>query len=85
MLIKPIIGITLDWDGGIYRLNEAYVKAVIDAGGIPVCLPYVEAEDGERIIQAIDGLLLTGGGGCQSHFIWRRTSAAFGEGVDKAG
>lgn len=62
MLIKPIIGITLDWDGGIYRLNEAYVKAVIDAGGIPVCLPYVEAEDGERIIQAIDGLLLTGGG-----------------------
>lgn len=60
--IKPIIGITLDWDDGIYKVNEAYVKAVVDAGGVPVCLPYAEESAGDRMICTIDGLLLTGGG-----------------------
>ncbi|MED3660519.1 gamma-glutamyl-gamma-aminobutyrate hydrolase family protein [Ureibacillus sp. FSL K6-8385] len=53
---------TMDWDEGFYRLNEAYVKAVMEAGGIPVGLPYAGEDDGERIINTINGLLLSGGG-----------------------
>jgi putative glutamine amidotransferase len=60
--MKPIIGITMDWEGGTYRVNDSYVQAVLNAGGIPICLPYIAEEDGEQLINKIDGLLLTGGG-----------------------
>jgi putative glutamine amidotransferase len=64
---KPLIGITAsmlrelpsrDW---IFNTND-YFRAVQDAGGIPVLLPFVtnDAEAAE-VVDRLDGLLLSGG------------------------
>jgi len=65
--MKPIIGITPsaqtdDLAHGTFRrycLNEAYVRAVEAAGGVPIILP--PHADPARIIEMLDGLLLSGG------------------------
>lgn len=65
--MKPIIGITPsaqtdDLAHGTFRrycLNEAYVRAVEAAGGAPIILP--PHSDPDRIVEIIDGLLLSGG------------------------
>jgi putative glutamine amidotransferase len=65
--MKPIIGITPsaqtdDLAHGTFRrycLNEAYVRAVEAAGGVPIILP--PHADPARIVGVIDGLLLSGG------------------------
>jgi len=65
--MKPIIGITPsaqtdDLAHGTFRrycLNEAYVRAVEAAGGVPIILP--PNSDPPRIVELIDGLLLSGG------------------------
>lgn len=41
--------------------NSAYVKAVRKAGGMPVLLPMIDAADAETFLDAVDGVLLTGG------------------------
>lgn len=41
--------------------NSAYVKAVRKAGGTPVLLPLIGAHDVEAFLDAVDGVLLTGG------------------------
>ncbi|MBN1544035.1 gamma-glutamyl-gamma-aminobutyrate hydrolase family protein [Candidatus Woesearchaeota archaeon] len=59
---KPRIGITGNFDQGSskYCVDQRYVEAVQDAGGIPIILPiYANAS---RFIRSIDGLLVTGGG-----------------------
>lgn len=64
-LRKPIIGlISCSKQLGGYQvqaLNEFYVQAVTDFGGIPVILPSaIEEEDFERVLQMCDGLLFPG-------------------------
>lgn len=83
MFMKPMIGVTLDWEKGVYQINETYIKAIIEAGGIPVCLPYVEEEDGDKIIQAIDGLLLTGGGDIHPFFFGEEPKPKLGRVITK--
>lgn len=70
---KPIIGINgnLTKDGKYAKLSQEYSRAVLKAGGIPVILPSLTLSsfrrDGasndilERILDRIDGLLLSGG------------------------
>lgn len=64
--MKPLIGITAaphvegnrDW---VYNTRD-YFRAVQNAGGIPVLLPFVETEEqAAEILDRIDGLLLSGG------------------------
>lgn len=44
------------------RLNTAYVKALELAGLVPLIVPpLTDASDAKRVIDAVDGLLLTGG------------------------
>ena len=62
--MQPLIGITPLWDGekDSYWMLPGYVNRVLEAGGAPVMLPLTE--DGEtvrRIVDSLDGLLLTGG------------------------
>jgi putative glutamine amidotransferase len=65
--MKPTIGITPsaqtdDLAHGTFRrycLNEAYVRAVEAAGGVPIILP--PHADPSHIVEVIDGLLLSGG------------------------
>jgi microsomal dipeptidase-like Zn-dependent dipeptidase/gamma-glutamyl-gamma-aminobutyrate hydrolase PuuD len=58
-----IIGISSNYIEGKSCLSDAYVNAVIKAGGTPVMIPLVTGEAVlENIISSIDGLILSGGG-----------------------
>lgn len=64
---RPVIGLTLDSEpaGGWsklpwYALRQNYFAAVIAAGGLPVALPH-HPELAAEYLDAIDGLLVTGG------------------------
>lgn len=63
----PLIGICSRpgyQDADVSAIGTHYADAVQDAGGIPIALPFgfVVASMADRIIERIDGLLLTGGG-----------------------
>jgi len=60
--VKPIIGITAFVEDDLSsRLNAAYSKSIIDAGGIPLIIPLGVEEDATQILSLTDGLLLSGG------------------------
>ncbi|WP_094603753.1 Putative glutamine amidotransferase [Sporomusa silvacetica DSM 10669] len=74
-MAKPLIGITTSLfltEGGIMNgtkrqfVSDAYIQAVLCAGGVPVLLPII-AEQAAIVeqIAAVDGLLLSGGGDIQ--------------------
>ncbi|NDV67385.1 membrane dipeptidase [Dysgonomonas sp. 25] len=59
---NPIIGLSVNIDEQTSRLHEAYIQAVLEAGGIPILIPATDDIDALReIADRIDGLLLTGG------------------------
>lgn len=58
--VKPVIGVTLDREGEYLRLKYQYPPAIINAGGIPVLIPY--GNDPSSVAEIIDGLLIPGGG-----------------------
>lgn len=60
--MKPIIAITAFAEDDLSsRLNVAYSKSIIEAGGIPLILPLGVDEDIAQILSMADGLLLSGG------------------------
>ena len=61
--MAPLIGITTyrNLNNGGYYLPGGYVESVRKAGGVPVLLTSGET-DIDRILQAVDGLVFTGGG-----------------------
>lgn len=66
--MRPRIGITSwhhrDDEERWEAVLDAYTRAVLEAGGLPVILPIAHAEPAlvEEYLQAIDGLIMTGGG-----------------------
>jgi putative glutamine amidotransferase len=67
-MAQPVIGLTLDHEpaGGWsqfpwYAIRENYCAAVRRAGGLPILLPH-EPELAAAYLDAIDGLVVTGGG-----------------------
>jgi len=66
--MQPVIGITTfkgkNPDGlPIVILIEAYVYAILKAGGVPVLIPSMLAEGGwDTLYKRLDGILFTGGG-----------------------
>ncbi len=67
-MVRPIIGLTLDHEpaGGWskfpwYAIRENYCTAVRRAGGLPLLLAH-EPDLAEAYLDAIDGLIVTGGG-----------------------
>jgi putative glutamine amidotransferase len=65
---KPLIGITsvykIDRQNNSFStsVNFAYVRAVVDNGGIPLILPTISDEEiMRRYVQQLDGLILIGG------------------------
>lgn len=71
--MKPVIGVTPDFNAGdrqewggkepTYFLRARYVRAIEELGGVPVILPLVADRSARRrLLQGIDGLLLTGSG-----------------------
>lgn len=71
--MKPVIGVTPDFNAGnrqewggkepTYFLRARYIRAIEALGGLPVILPLVtDSRSRRRLLQGIDGLLLTGSG-----------------------
>lgn len=66
--MKPLIGITTynatnSYGQPIVLLQQSYVRAVIQAGGVPVLIPSLIAEDGwDAVYSRLDGILFSGGG-----------------------
>jgi putative glutamine amidotransferase len=66
--MKPIIGITTNNTTNshgqpIVLLQQSYVRAVMQAGGVPVLIPSSVAEDGwDALYSRLDGVLFSGGG-----------------------
>lgn len=69
--MRPLIAVTTwkremptFWDphSPLYTLSEHYVEALRRAGAVPLMLAQPDPDDAESIIDAVDGLLLTGGG-----------------------
>ncbi len=65
---KPTIGIILDWEESgtfssfpYFALRTHYVDAVRLAGGIPLMIPYGDADSAAEYLTKIDGLLVPGG------------------------
>ncbi|HEU0294061.1 MAG TPA: gamma-glutamyl-gamma-aminobutyrate hydrolase family protein [Anaerolineales bacterium] len=66
--MKPLIGITTYYSTNSYGqplvvLQQSYVKAIKQAGGVPVLIPSLVAEDGwDALYARLDGILFSGGG-----------------------
>ena len=67
-MAQPVIGLTLDHEppGGYsnfpwYAIRENYVRAVRNAGGLPILLPH-EPDMADAYLDRIDALVVTGGG-----------------------
>lgn len=61
---RPLIGITCGTiDGSVpkYGLNQAYIKAIDEAGGIPVLLPPMGEEAALAVLSRLDAIVFTGG------------------------
>jgi putative glutamine amidotransferase len=60
---RPRIGVTLDVDEGRrrYELPRAYVDAVLEAGGLPLPIPYGGPGVAAAYLALLDGLVVTGG------------------------
>jgi len=66
--MKPVIGITTNQSTNVHgyptiMLMQSYVNAVMQAGGAPVLIPSLVAEDGwDALYSRLDGILFSGGG-----------------------
>ena len=67
-VMKPLIGITTGQSKTPYgqptvMLMQSYINAVMQAGGVPVLIPSLIAEDGwDTVYSRLDGILFSGGG-----------------------
>jgi putative glutamine amidotransferase len=79
--MRPIIGITsrqpvIATSGGERRahvVNEVYSAAVIRSGGTPIVLPPNDPDTAERLLDRLDGLVLSGGGDIDPRFYGGRS------------
>jgi putative glutamine amidotransferase len=66
--MKPLIGITTHLSNNEFGqtrivLQQAYANAIHQAGGVPVLIPSLIADDGwDALYAKLDGILLSGGG-----------------------
>ncbi|WP_152656653.1 gamma-glutamyl-gamma-aminobutyrate hydrolase family protein [Oceanobacillus sp. CFH 90083] len=62
--MKPIVGVTasMEVDGMEYKMNVRNIRAIEQAGGIPVILPYYsDYQEIAALLDKMDGLYLPGG------------------------
>lgn len=89
--MRPLIGISCSMGQAIYsmtqdnvpqlqhRLGDSYVKAVMQAGGIPVLLPNsTDLSCVEELAAGLDGFLLSGGGDVDPALFGERATAQLG-------
>lgn len=89
--MRPLIGISCSMGQAIYsitqdnvpqlqhRLGDNYVKAIVQAGGIPVLLPNNEdLSCVQEIAESLDGFLLSGGGDVDPALFGHRATGKLG-------
>lgn len=89
--MRPLIGISCSMGQAIYsmtqdnipqlqhRLGDSYVKAVTQAGGVPVLLPNnLDVSTVEEIAAGLDGFMLSGGGDVDPALFGERANAQLG-------
>ena len=89
--MRPLIGISCSMGQAIYsmtqdnvpqlqhRLGDSYVKAIMEAGGIPVLLPNsTDLSSVEELAAGLDGFLLSGGGDIDPALFGERATAQLG-------
>ncbi len=62
--VKPVICVSSrlrDGGGGRYELGRGYCEKLLDAGCVPVILPFSPREAAEELLARCDALLLSGG------------------------
>lgn len=68
---KPVVLMTtwrrplptfVDPDTDLYTLASEYVASVVSSGGVPVLLPHVPVEDVASLLDAVDAVVVCGGG-----------------------
>lgn len=59
--MKPLIGLTMHPVEGKMEINNTYINAIKRAGGIPLCLPYVDEETIDSVLDSLNAVLLIGG------------------------
>lgn len=71
---NPVIGISVNIDAQTSRLHEAYIRSVLDAGGIPVLIPATDDIEALReIVERVDGILLSGGSDIDGRYFGEST------------
>jgi len=74
-----LIGLSVNHKEGTSRIADAYVNAVVRAGGTPILIPLVTDESAlEEIVSRIDGLILSGGGDIYSPLFGEELHPAVG-------
>ena len=59
---KPLIGISLGWNGTKNSVNNTYINSVLMNGGIPYLIPVTDnVEVLRQIVSELDGIIFTGG------------------------
>lgn len=59
--MKPLIGLTMHPVEGKMEINNTYINAIKRAGGIPLCIPYLDEETVDSVMDSLNGVLLIGG------------------------
>jgi microsomal dipeptidase-like Zn-dependent dipeptidase/gamma-glutamyl-gamma-aminobutyrate hydrolase PuuD len=76
----PLIGLTGNYADGTCKLLEGYYQSILRAGGTPVILPPTDDEAALlRMLQPLDGLVLTGGGDLNPLLLGEDPIPALGE------
>jgi microsomal dipeptidase-like Zn-dependent dipeptidase/GMP synthase-like glutamine amidotransferase len=76
---KPVIGITGNYGELTCKLAEGYYKSVVAAGGVPLIIPPIADKDAVlNTLSHIDGLILSGGGDYDPHWVGEEPSPLLG-------
>ena len=79
--MKPIVGVFAEVDlEQNTKVQNAYVRAIEESGGIPILLPYVkDADTVERFVNLCDGFFFTGGADVDPQRYGEQSKSACGE------
>lgn len=80
-MTQPIIGVTMQPADGRQQINNGYVQSILDAGGVPLCIP--NNTPIAHVLDRIDGLLVIGGDDIHPRFFSEDSHAGLGH-VDPA-
>jgi putative glutamine amidotransferase len=59
--MKPLIGVSADYQAGKCLVWHNYTRAIEAASGVPVVLPPMDPENLRDLLKHLDGVLITGG------------------------